>query len=529
MSGAEERRQGAAPAAAARLIRRPHLLVALALLAALALVAGLVCARGERASGPPDDAARLVPAGALAYVHLSTDPDRTADRRLARLAEALPTVTRLREAVVATISPQAFDIARDVRPWLGDELAYAAVSPADSVVLAEVADRPRAEALVARIGNLEAAEQYRGVRVLIAGPTAIAFVGDFLAVGTEAAVRAAVDREQGDGERLSDLGAYEHAADGAPADRSVVAYASAAGVREVLAPRDGLLGALGTLLDRPGLVAAGAAVTAEADGLRTHVNLAGGAPRDAAFEPLLLERVPERAAAYLGVRGAARLARLLERLGAGAALASVREVLAGEAGVDLDRELLAPLDGEVAIAVTGATEDAAGTGAGAPVVTLKARTADARRTESALARLQEPLARRLALPGSVPGFKPETIGGLEGYTLRVTPELAPSYAVSGDGLVASTAPAGLEPPRGTLAAASAFEATVGSVPARAESLVFLDLRQLLALGEQTGLTAIPGVATARDDLRRVRAAGAVVTQDPAHPSDTNAELFLQIP
>jgi hypothetical protein len=179
--------------------------------------------------------------------------------------------------------------------------------------------------------------------------------------------------------------------------------------------------------------------------------------------------------------------------------------------------------------VTGATEDPGETGGGAPVVTLKARTADARRTESSLARLQEPLAHRLAQPGTVPGFKPETLGGLEGYTLRVTPELAPSYAVSGDGVVISTAPAGLQPPRGTLAAAPAFEATVGSVPAQAEALGFLDLRQLLALGEQTGLTAIPGIATARDDLRRVRAAGLVVTQDPAHPSDTNAELFLQIP
>jgi hypothetical protein len=36
------------------------------------------------------------------------------------------------------------------------------------------------------------------------------------------------------------------------------------------------------------------------------------------------------------------------------------------------------------------------------------------------------------------------------------------------------------------------------VPGTADSLVFVDLRQLLALGEQTGLTAIPGLATARD-------------------------------
>jgi hypothetical protein len=239
--------------------------------------------------------------------------------------------------------------------------------------------------------------------------------------------------------------------------------------------------------------------------------------------------VPEGAAAYLGVRGAGRLVRLLERLGAGSAVAAVREIVADESGVDVDRDLLAPLDGEVALAVTGPADDPEGSGGGAPLVTLKARTADAARTESALARLQEPLARRLALPGTVPGFKPEPVGGLEAYTLRVTPELAPTYAVSDEGVVLSTAPAGLAPPRGTLAAAPAFEATLGDVPAEADSLVFVDLRQLLGLADQTGLTAVPSLATARDDLRRVRAAGAVVTNDSSHPSDTNAELFLQIP
>jgi hypothetical protein len=221
--------------------------------------------------------------------------------------------------------------------------------------------------------------------------------------------------------------------------------------------------------------------------------------------------------------------RALGRLGLERSLAQVGEALAEEAGIDFERDLLAPLSGELAIAVTGPSEDRAATGGGAPVVTLKARTAEPRRTESALARLQEPIARRLALPGTVPAWQPETIGGLSAFTLRVTPELGPSYAVAEGGVVVSTAPAGLEPPRGTLAASRGFESTIGEVPERADSLVFLDLQQLLALGEETGLTAIPGLATARDDLSRVRAAGAVITQDPANPSDTTAELFLEIP
>jgi hypothetical protein len=509
------------------LFRQRKQAAALGAVALVALVAGLVCARGG--GGPADEAARLVPASALVYVHLSTDRDREEDARLARYAVAQPAVARLRDRIVAAISPTAFDIERDVRPWLGDELAYAALSPSDSLVLAAVADRPKAQALIARIANLSSSRRYRGVRVLLAGPTALAFVGGFLAVGTEAAVEAAVDRAHGTGERLSELPAYRHAAEGRPDDRSLDAYASAAGVREVLASRDGLLGTLGALLDRPGLTAAGASVSAEERGLRARVRLAGGAPRDSSFEPELLERVPERAAAYVGVRGAPRLLRVLGRLGAERSLQQLGDALAGEAGIDFDRDLLAPLSGELAIAVTGASDDPAATGGGAPVVTLKARTADPRRTEAALARLQEPIARRLAVPGTVPAWEPASLGGMAAFSLRVTPELGPTYAVSGGDVVISTAPAGLERPGGTLADSGGFEATLGDVPEKADSLVFVDLRQLLVLGEQTGLTSIPGLATARDDLARVRAAGAVIKQDPAHPSDTTAELFLEIP
>jgi hypothetical protein len=482
--------------------------VGVAAVAVLALIAGLVCGRSGGSAGPPDTAARLVPATALVYVHLSTDPGREQDRRLVRQANALPPVRRLRERFTAALSPRAFHLARDVRPWLGNEVA--------------VADRPKAEALVARIANLSAAERYRGVRVLRAGQTALAFAGSFLAVGTEAAVHAAIDRAHGAGSGLADAPGYRRLVARRAADRSLDAYASAAGVRHVLAPRAGLLGITGRLLDRPGLSAAGAELSSEADGVRAHARLAGGAARGAAFEPVLLERVPEAAAAYLGVRGAARLLALLEKLGAGRALQAARTALAGVAGVDLDRDVVAPLSGEVALAVTG-------NGPGrAPIVTLKAQSTDARRTDSALARLQEAAAARLALPGTAPAFRPETIAGLPAFTLRVTPELAPTYAVADGRLVVSTAPAGLLPPSGTLAASNAFTSTIGRVPDKADSLILIDLRQLLALGEQTGLTAISGFATARDDLRRVRAAGAVVTEDPAHPSDTTAELFLEI-
>src|SRR5918999_654440 len=108
-----------------------------------------------------------------------------------------------------------------------------------------------------------------------------------------------------------------------------------------------------------------------------------------------------------------------------------------------------------------------------------ARPAGPRRRSDTLARLRGRVARRLAVPGTVPAFEGEPIGGLDAFTLRVTPELAPTYAVAGDTLIVSTAPAGVEPPRGTLAGAPRFEAAKSAGPGAADSLVFLDLQALL--------------------------------------------------
>jgi hypothetical protein len=72
----------------------------------------------------------------------------------------------------------------------------------------------------------------------------------------------------------------------------------------------------------------------------------------------------------------------------------------------------------------------------------------------------------------------------------------------------------------------AVQAVTGEAGGRAEALGFPDLRQLLALGDRTGLTAGPGFPAVRDDLLRVRAAGAVVRREE---SDSTAEPFLEIP
>ena len=111
-------------------------------------------ARAARARAPPaTGAAAIVPADALAYVHLSTDPGRPPSRRARQARRALP---RLAAARGRRAEPPAPDRRRlelgvtsltAIRPWLGKEASLALLAaPSGAVqplVVLEVAD-PRA-------------------------------------------------------------------------------------------------------------------------------------------------------------------------------------------------------------------------------------------------------------------------------------------------------------------------------------------------------------------------------------------------
>ena len=384
---------------------------------------------------------------------------------------------------------------------------------------------------MARIGNLDTAATHRGVRVLSAGPTSLAFVrDDVLAVGTAAAVRGAIDRAQGEGDALAGAPLYERATADRPGGRTLDLYASAQGVREVLAARDGLLGTAGTLLDREGLEAAAASLAAEEDGLRVAARLAGGGSEDASFTPVLVERVPEAAVAYLGVKTVSRLIRVLGRLGGrpdrrrGAPGARrqrrrrprrrPRRAALGRGRARRDDRRGGPRRLQRRRArgdAEGADRGRGGDGGGARAAAGPARHA----ARPARERARVPAARRSAAcarsrSASRPSSRPPTRSRRRA---SCSPRPPPG----------SLRRSGRSPPHPRSARPS------GRCRSEVDSLLFLDLRQLLALGEQTGLTAIPGLGTARDDLARVQAAGLTVAQDPARKTDTTAELFLEIP
>src|SRR5215211_872105 len=144
----------------------------LVLAGSVALLAAFV------APGAGGEAARVVPASALAFARLSTARDDPAARRLARLAPRVPGYLELRDAALTAVSPApgAFDPRRDVRPWLGDEAAVALLDLGGgrfgSLVLAQVGSIPRAEALLQRVAGERAAVRYHDVVLRRFGPSA---------------------------------------------------------------------------------------------------------------------------------------------------------------------------------------------------------------------------------------------------------------------------------------------------------------------------------------------------------------------
>ncbi len=498
--------------------RRRALLIGGAAAVAVAALAAFLLLRGP--SAPADRAAALVPADALAYVHASTDPGRGEDRRLLALLRKFPAFQRLRTRVEGVVGDAgAFELERDLRPWLGKEAGFALLDsggPAANVLLLlEVADEPKAQGQLLRVAGAAGAVEHRGIAVRRFGGVAAAFVGGFLAIGQEAAVKAAIDRHRGRGRALGP-------AEGLPDGRSLDVRLSADGVRRVLRPQAGVLGGLGALVDHPALRAVTVSLSAEETGLRARLRQEKRAATGETFAPRLLAAAPEDAAGYVGLPGLEALGTVLGALAGAETLQSIQARLPD---IDLARDVVDPLRGEVALTVAPGTA--------VPVITLVARTRDEARTREALSRVRGAVAELLVpaegAAGQVPTFQERRVGDVTAYALSLGPDVEILYAIFDGRLVVSTAVEGIERATeggGSLRENARFQRGETEIPERVEALVFLDLAQLLTLGDQAGLGASPVIEAARDDLVRVRTAKLVAEREGPH---TTAELFLEIP
>lgn len=514
---------------------------ALAAVIAVIVVVVLTGGAGAGAAPPAAGALRLIPADALIEVHVSTDQSRAATRHALKLLGRLPAVAGVRDTLLRRLAAghPRFDFDRDVRPWLGRDAALALLqapgATANSLVVVDVARPARARAFLAQVPS-SGTTAYQGVPITTRGASATAFVSHYLVVGPPPGVRAAIDASAGRAPSLAGSATYRRAASGLPGGRFADGYLSAQGVRRLLRPQGGAIGAAGALLDQPGLrgsvLALSAGGTSASLRVRSVLTAGAGRRRPALFAPALAADVPAGTTAYLGTADlGGSLGALLQASSAGTAagqqltqtLARIRRDLA-RAGLDFSRDILPLLRGEVALWLAPA--------APVPALTLVARAPDQSRTRAAMANLQIPLARLFAPPGQgaalTATFAQRSVDGAEVFSLPIAPAAEFDYAVFDGKLVVSTGLAGIRAVRRggkSIVGSAPFHATLGDRPKRLSSLLFLDSDQLLRLGERIGLTQSQAYMALRPDLASVRAIGAVTS---AGETDSTTEINVSI-
>jgi hypothetical protein len=418
-----------------------------------------------------------VPANALVYVHVSTDRGRSATASAAKLAGAFPSWPVLRDGIVRRLQAPGCDVGAQ------------ALKSADEAALAifDTGGGSRANSLVL----VDTGKDHKNARQAGCGALSYTYVGRFLAIGQPESLRLAGQLAAGKGTSLADAPGPKAEFAKLPEDRVADGWLSADGVRRLLEPQGGLLGAAGTLFDQPALKGAAFGLTAAGDRVRlvVHSQLDPALAKVSAsgfkkFHPTLASSVPADAMVYLGV---SNLAPAIQRLVAAAGTTSAQ--LAPLVG-KLDAPLLKIFPGEAAIILTASTP--------APVLTLLAATKDPAGTRAALAQL----------PAAV----------RKSFTTAVW-----------DGKVAvSTSPKGIAALKAGgehLTDTDQWSKSVGNHPESVSSLLFLDFRRLLALGEQTGLANSSAYQAAKADLQKVRAIGAHTS---GNDSESTAEIDLLI-
>jgi hypothetical protein len=539
-------------------LARRRLVAAIGVMMVLGLFFGLAVPSlpcqlpGGDSCPPADNAEELVPADALAYLHLNLDPDTDQYELAADIADRVPTfsgqiTTRALSRLPGAIGGR-LDFEREVRPWFGGEVAVAVIggaTRAQEVELLEVSDGEGATEFADAIsaGAPETAD-YHGVELTVDGRgLATAQVEGFLAIGPRAGVQAVIDAATGpeETESLADEETAVELRDDLPEHRFADAYVSEDGVAALIARNRGTLGTLTPLLAPGATRGASAALAATTEGLEVSVRSALDPERAAslpgffaafpAFEPALAERLAADSLGYVGIGAPRTTVRSL----LAQAAAQAPEIAAGfedlvrslrrEDQADVEGELLDALGGEAAFAL-GRPADP---GPAIPFLAFVADDVDMEDAQRALASLQVPLIEALGAGNpQAPVFGQQQIGDVEARTLGISPTVELTYAVF-DGIAAiATDPAGIEQlvsGEGGLDQAELYERATADFEDEVSLIAYLDLGGLVDLGEQLGLAEDPVYATFAAEFRRLEALGLAVTSDDELLS-TDARLLL---
>lgn len=464
------------------------------LIAAIAVALALVSDRSAR----PGGAARLVPADALAYVQVDTDPAASEVHGATAFAKGLPmlsgqVVTRL-ESPLDAIAAAGLSPGGNRPGWVGDQAAVAWLGgtyPPATVQFIAVANQKGADAFARRLTGDQTGTPYRGMTLRTGRRGTAAITANFLVFGPLREVKLVIDTAIGDSDSLSGAGDFDAATGALPGGSLAEAYLSPAGITALAGPGSSL-SFLGPLARGSAVTNLALSLTASSSSLeltaRTSLG-SGHAGRPSladlrTFEATLPQRLAADSLAYVGVGPGGRAApQALAGLGGlGSAVRTAFVALVPGQSASALRRLVPAFGHETALVVQNGPKQR-GSVLVPPALGLVSTGVDPNVAKAALASKR---AKRLA-------------GLVSGKTLQVgsdAPELK-----------------NLTNPHGSLDTTAGFSNALAGFSTEPSLEAYLDLESLVPLFEAAGLAENPAYASFAPEVRRLRGLGVAVTSD----------------
>jgi hypothetical protein len=491
-------------------------------------------------AGSADRAARLAPADTLVYasVYLQPSAGQRADldgliTRFPGFGDPATLDEKIDEMLQRYLRDAGLDYRADVRPWLGDQVAFAfsegggELDEMTVLVIAAARDEDEALAAIPRLadsrGDRLQEEEHAGHRLWVGSEAAYALVDGMLLIGDRAdRVRAAIDSQRGAATSLADLDQFGEAMDLLPVDRLASVYVDLLAMSRMNGSGED---------EMAGYSTASMALIAEPEGLHVvgQAPFDHGAAGDSARRAFALATEPSSLTGWMPLDtevsivffGAQQVIEAAdEQAGTGGALGEfsmalnqLRGIAAFGLGINVDNDLLPLFDREAALALSDLDADP-------PSGILLLRPSDPEDASAALDRMSAALGQR----GS--SVDTSEIDGVTVTTVSVPDIFELSWATT-DGVIvvsleADAIGAALEAQRTgrSLAASDGYRATFDVVDEHAGNEIYLDARGLLELAAMSG--ELPAELHAM--LGPIRALGLTI---PAR--DDRLEFHLVLP
>jgi hypothetical protein len=544
---------------ARRVGRAPLVLLTALVVAASLAVAG--CGGGSSTGAGAARAADFVPAGSPVYLEISTDAQSPQWRQAEALARKFPSFPKLERSLKASLAEHGVNFDRDVRPFLGAHAAVAvtklpslAAPSGGSNGLADLGTGARRHVAVGKdaqvLGVVEIVEgkedavraelqnaaggsasgQHAGVDFYRLDDGLFAAVSDGAALfaSSQADLFAALDAHAAGGDHtLGGTARFKDAISRLPSDVFAEAYLDTGAITRELARSASGMGSVAGLAGAENAAVA-LSIAAEPDGVRLK-GVVVGAPATKGLEeftPTLTDHVPGDALAYVGVKNLA-----------GAIQSAIQSAEAASPQVKEQIDALTAQLGPALGVSPGQLADLARlehafvVTRGAPVPTVaaileQADGATAKRTADAIADHAPDLVHMLSPQTKLPAWRDVPLAnGVTGRELPLSSEAGVVYGVDGNLLLIGSRPEGLRQIQTTvtpLSKSPGFVADTQGIPAKVTGLVWVNVRDAVALADSQG--AFKDNAELLANLRHLQS----VTAWGTGGSSPSVEVFLRI-